>query len=140
MNDRIRAPQVRLVGSDGQQIGIVSIQDALGRAQELNLDLVEVAPQANPPVCRIMDYGKFKYERDVRQKEALGLGHAVLRATELVGDEPFSVVLADDLIEAETPCLRQLLDVYSFFCSPVLSGRWPSQPGPQPRTVSARFK
>jgi len=57
----------------------------------------------------------------VRQKEALGLGHAVLRAMELVGHEPFSVVLADDLIESETPCLRQLLDVYSFFCSPVLA-------------------
>jgi translation initiation factor IF-3 len=70
VNDRIRAPQVRLVGPDGSQIGIVSIQDALRRAQELDLDLVEVAPLANPPVCRIMDYGKFKYERDVRQKEA----------------------------------------------------------------------
>jgi len=58
------------VGADGQQIGIVSIQEAMRRAQELDLDLVEVAPQANPPVCRIMDYGKFKYERDVRQKEA----------------------------------------------------------------------
>jgi len=58
------------VGPDGSQIGIVSIQDALRRAQDLDLDLVEVAPQANPPVCRIMDYGKFKYERDVRQKEA----------------------------------------------------------------------
>jgi len=57
----------------------------------------------------------------VRQKEALGLGHAVLRASELVGHEPFAVVLADDLIESETPCLRQLLDVYSFFCSPVLA-------------------
>ena len=57
----------------------------------------------------------------VRQKEALGLGHAVLRAMELVGDEPFAVVLADDVIEAETPCLRQLLDVYDFFCSPVLA-------------------
>ncbi len=57
----------------------------------------------------------------IRQKEALGLGHAVLRALELVGDEPFSVVLADDVIEAETPCLRQLLDVYDFFCSPVLA-------------------
>jgi UTP--glucose-1-phosphate uridylyltransferase len=57
----------------------------------------------------------------VRQKEALGLGHAVLRAKELVGPEPFSVVLADDVIEAETPCLRQLLDVYSFFMSPVLA-------------------
>ena len=70
MNDRIRAPQVRLVGADGAQIGIVSIQDALRRAQELDLDLVEVAPQAQPPVCRIMDYGKFKYERAVQLKEA----------------------------------------------------------------------
>jgi UTP--glucose-1-phosphate uridylyltransferase len=57
----------------------------------------------------------------VRQKEALGLGHAVLRAKELVGDEPFAVVLADDLIEARTPCLRQLLDVFDFFHAPVLA-------------------
>ncbi|HEY2802364.1 MAG TPA: translation initiation factor IF-3 [Actinomycetota bacterium] len=70
MNDRIRSPQVRLVGPDGSQIGIVSTQEALRRAQELDLDLVEVAPQAAPPVARIMDYGKFKYERDIRQKEA----------------------------------------------------------------------
>src|ERR1700733_5051583 len=56
-----------------------------------------------------------------RQKEALGLGHAVLRAMELVGNEPFAVVLADDVIEAETPCLRQLLDVYEFFGSPVVA-------------------
>jgi len=58
------------VGPDGAQIGIVSTPDALRRAQELDLDLVEVAPLANPPVCRIMDYGKYKYERDIRQKEA----------------------------------------------------------------------
>ena len=58
------------MGADGAQIGVVSTQDALRQARELDLDLVEVAPQANPPVCRIMDYGKFKYERDVRQKEA----------------------------------------------------------------------
>jgi translation initiation factor IF-3 len=70
VNDRIRAPQVRLVGADGSQIGIVSIDDAMRRARELDLDLVEVAPTAQPPVCRIMDYGKYKYERDVRQKEA----------------------------------------------------------------------
>ena len=59
-----------MVGPDGSQIGIVKVQDALRRAQDLDLDLVEVAPQAQPPVCRIMDYGKFKYERDIRQKEA----------------------------------------------------------------------
>lgn len=58
------------MGPDGAQIGIVSTQEALRRARELDLDLVEVAPQANPPVCRIMDYGKYKYERDIRQKEA----------------------------------------------------------------------
>jgi translation initiation factor IF-3 len=58
------------VGADGSQIGIVSTQEALRQAQELDLDLVEVAPQASPPVARIMDYGKFKYERDIRQKEA----------------------------------------------------------------------
>ena len=57
----------------------------------------------------------------IRQKEALGLGHAVLRAMELVGEEPFAVVLADDVIEAETPCLRQLLDVHAFFNAPVLA-------------------
>ncbi|HEX6261470.1 MAG TPA: translation initiation factor IF-3 [Actinomycetota bacterium] len=59
-----------MVGPDGGQIGIVSTRDALRQADELDLDLVEVAPQAKPPVARIMDYGKYKYERDVRQKEA----------------------------------------------------------------------
>jgi translation initiation factor IF-3 len=58
------------VGADGAQIGVVETRDALRRAQELDLDLVEVAPQAVPPVCRIMDYGKFKYERDIKLKEA----------------------------------------------------------------------
>jgi translation initiation factor IF-3 len=58
------------VGADGQQIGVVDTREALRQARDLDLDLVEVAPQADPPVCRIMDYGKFKYERDVRQKEA----------------------------------------------------------------------
>ena len=58
------------MGADGTQVGIVSVQEALDRARASDLDLVEVAPQANPPVCRIMDYGKFKYERAVRQKEA----------------------------------------------------------------------
>jgi UTP--glucose-1-phosphate uridylyltransferase len=56
-----------------------------------------------------------------RQKEALGLGHAVLSARELVGDEPFSVILSDDVIDAETPCLRQLLDVYEFYAAPVVA-------------------
>jgi translation initiation factor IF-3 len=58
------------VGADGAQIGIVSVKEALDRARASDLDLVEVAPQANPPVARIMDYGKYKYERAMRQKEA----------------------------------------------------------------------
>ena len=61
---------MRLVGPDGAQVGIVSTQEALRQAQGLDLDLVEVAPQASPPVARIMDYGKYKYERDIRLKEA----------------------------------------------------------------------
>jgi translation initiation factor IF-3 len=70
VNDRIRIPQVRVVGADGQQIGIIDTEKALELAQQQDLDLVEVAPQANPPVCKIMDYGKFKYEQDIRQREA----------------------------------------------------------------------
>ena len=61
---------MRLVDADGSQVGIVNISDALERAQRQDLDLVEVAPQANPPVCRIMDYGKFRYEESQRLKES----------------------------------------------------------------------
>jgi translation initiation factor IF-3 len=70
INDRIRIPEVRLVGSGGEQIGIVSIADAIRRAEEEDLDLVEVAPTARPPVCKIMDYGKFKYESAQKAREA----------------------------------------------------------------------
>ncbi len=70
MNDRIRVPKVRVVASDGTQVGIIDTQKALDMAAEQDLDLVEVAAQADPPVCRIMDYGKYKYEQDQRQKEA----------------------------------------------------------------------
>ena len=70
INDRIRVPRVRVVGADGGQVGILDIKDALDMAAAQDLDLVEVAGQADPPVCRIMDYGKFKYEQAVRQKEA----------------------------------------------------------------------
>jgi translation initiation factor IF-3 len=70
INDRIRVPEVRLVGPEGEQIGIVSITEALRRAQDSDLDLVEVAPMARPPVCKIMDYGKFKYETAQKLREA----------------------------------------------------------------------
>ncbi len=70
INEQIRVPEVRLIGPDGQQFGILSIKEALARAAEAHLDLVEVAPQAAPPVCRIMDYGKFKYQQSKKQQEA----------------------------------------------------------------------
>jgi translation initiation factor IF-3 len=70
INDEIRAKEVRLVGAEGEQIGITPIREALQMATDLNLDLVNVAPQAKPPVCRIMDYGKFRYEQQKKDKEA----------------------------------------------------------------------
>ena len=69
-NDRIRVPEVRLVGPAGEQVGVVRIEDALRLAQEADLDLVEVAPNSKPPVVKIMDYGKFKYEQAQKVKEA----------------------------------------------------------------------
>jgi translation initiation factor IF-3 len=69
VNDRIRVPEVRLVGPNGEQVGIVRIEDALRLAQESDLDLVEVAPTARPPVCKLMDYGKFKYENAQKARE-----------------------------------------------------------------------
>ena len=70
INDRIRVPEVRLVGPEGEQVGIVPIGKALDLAAESDLDLVEVAPMARPPVCKLMDYGKFKYESAQKAREA----------------------------------------------------------------------
>ncbi len=70
INDRIRAESVRLIGPEGEQVGIVSLREALEYADRLNLDLVEVAPMANPPVCKVMDYGKYRYEQEQKAKEA----------------------------------------------------------------------
>ena len=70
VNDRIRAREVRLITDDNENIGVVSIQQALQLASDRELDLVEVAPNADPPVCRIMDFGKFQYERAKKEREA----------------------------------------------------------------------
>ena len=70
MNDEISAPEVRLVGPEGEQLGIVSIRQALAQAEEAGFDLVEIAPMAQPPVCKIMDFGKFKYQEAKRAHEA----------------------------------------------------------------------
>ncbi|QRO88513.1 translation initiation factor IF-3 [Kytococcus sedentarius] len=70
INDRIRVPEVRLVGPNGEQVGIVRVKDALRLAAEADLDLVEVAPMAKPPVAKLMDYGKFKYENAMKDRES----------------------------------------------------------------------
>ncbi|WP_301484756.1 translation initiation factor IF-3 [Intrasporangium sp.] len=70
MNERIRVPEVRLVGPNGEQVGIVRVEDALRLADESGLDLVEVAPMAKPPVAKLMDFGKYKYEAAVKAREA----------------------------------------------------------------------
>ncbi|MBL8444117.1 MAG: translation initiation factor IF-3 [Zoogloeaceae bacterium] len=70
VNEEITAPEVRLVGDDGEQLGIVSLNAALNIAEEAGLDLVEIAPMAVPPVCKVMDFGKFKYQEQKRAHEA----------------------------------------------------------------------
>jgi len=70
VNDRIRAPEIRLIGAEGENVGVVTPAQAMVMAEEAGLDLVEISPNANPPVCKIMDYGKFKYETQKREAEA----------------------------------------------------------------------
>nr|WP_221928948.1 MULTISPECIES: translation initiation factor IF-3 [Tepidiphilus] len=70
VNEEIDAPQVRLIGEDGEQLGIVSLAKALAVAEEAGLDLVEIAPMANPPVCKVMDYGKYRYQEQKKAHEA----------------------------------------------------------------------
>jgi translation initiation factor IF-3 len=70
MNERIRYPEIRVIGDDGSQLGVMQSREALAIARSKGLDLIEVAPQAQPPVCKIIDYGKFKYEQAKRDKDA----------------------------------------------------------------------
>lgn len=70
VNEGIRSPEVRLIGPTGENIGVVAIREALRIARDAELDLVEVSPNANPPVCRVMDFGKFLYEREKKEREA----------------------------------------------------------------------
>ncbi|MDQ2629669.1 MAG: translation initiation factor IF-3 [Actinomycetota bacterium] len=70
VNERIRVPKVRLIGADGEQLGIVDTSEAMRKAQDANLDLVEVAPNSKPPVTRLLDYSKYKYEQEQKQKAA----------------------------------------------------------------------
>jgi len=70
VNDRIRAPEIRLIGADGENVGVVHPAKGMQLADDAGLDLVEISPNANPPVCKIMDFGKFKYEQQKRESEA----------------------------------------------------------------------
>jgi translation initiation factor IF-3 len=77
VNEAIRASQIRVIGPEGEQLGVMDPQDALKRAREANLDLVEVASAASPPVCRIMDFSKFKYDQEKKEREARKRQHIV---------------------------------------------------------------
>ncbi|MBM3264021.1 MAG: translation initiation factor IF-3 [candidate division Zixibacteria bacterium] len=77
MNNQIRVPQVRVIGEDGKQMGILDTREAVTRAEAVELDLVEVSPDARPPVCKIMDYGKYKYEQSKRVKESRKKQHVM---------------------------------------------------------------
>ncbi|WP_128253623.1 translation initiation factor IF-3 [Falsirhodobacter deserti] len=76
-NDRIRAPEIRLIGADGENVGVVTPARALAMAADAGLDLVEISPNAEPPVCKIMDFGKFKYEQQKREAEARKKQHVI---------------------------------------------------------------
>jgi translation initiation factor IF-3 len=94
INQEIHAPKIRLIDENGNQVGIVSPRDALIRAEEVGLDLVEIAPQGNPPVCRIMDYGKYRYEMSKKEKDARKKQHTVqlkgIRLTPNIDDHDFN--------------------------------------------------
>ena len=77
LNEEIRDSEIRLIGSSGEQLGIMSAAQAQGIADEQGLDLVKISPQANPPVCKLMDYGKFRFEQSKREKEARKNQHVV---------------------------------------------------------------
>ena len=95
INDRIRAREVRLIGSDGEQLGVVPTREALTRAQEAALDLVEIAPTAAPPVCKIMDFGRYKYEQGKRERDAHKKTHGGelkgMRMSPKIGEHDFQV-------------------------------------------------
>ena len=95
INDAIRASEVRVISGDGEQLGIMSKRDALAQAEEKNLDLVCVSPNAKPPVCKILDYGKYRYELQKREKEAKKKQHTTevkeFRLSVFIGDHDIEV-------------------------------------------------
>ena len=98
VNDRIRSEKIRLIGPNGEQVGIVGVAEGLRQAEEVRLDLVEVAPQAAPPVCRIMDFSKYKYEQERKEKEARRRQRVIhikeLRLKPKIGEHDYQVKVA----------------------------------------------
>jgi translation initiation factor IF-3 len=101
INDDIRDKEVRLIGEDGEQLGIMSIEDAMKIAIQEDLDLVKIAPGSKPPVCKVMDYGKYRFEQQKREKEAKKNQHVVeikeIRMSPSIGQHDFEVKLKNGL-------------------------------------------
>ena len=139
INEDILVPQVRLIGDDGAQLGIVASKEALSIAYEKDLDLVMISPGSNPPVCKIMDYGKYRFEQTKREKEAKKNQHIIeikeIRMSPSIGDNDFLVKLRNgqkflkdgDRLKvtvrfrgrqmAHTDLGRQLLDRFATECA-----------------------
>ncbi|MGD2016894.1 MAG: translation initiation factor IF-3 [Planctomycetota bacterium] len=124
-NRRIRVPEVRLIDENGEQAGVVSTKDALQRAQEAGLDLVEVAPTARPPVCKILDWGKFNYEQSKKNKRDKGSsksksGLKELRVRPAISEHDLSYRLTDG---------RKFLDEgHKVLCVCIFKGRQMAHP------------
>lgn len=105
-NREIRAPRVRLISQEGEQVGVVPLYEALAKAEEAGLDLVEIVPGANPPVCKIIDYGKFRYDQTKRERENKKSQHQVkvkeLKLKPNIGDHDLETKInhARDFLEA----------------------------------------
>lgn len=109
VNDRIRAPKVRVVNANGEQLGVMSSREALAKAQAVGLDLVEIAGQADPPVCKIIDYGKYKYTQAKLKK---GKSKASTKMKEVkfrvgTGDHDYNIKLgrAESFLKLTTKCV-----------------------------------
>ena len=105
INDKIRAREVRVIGEKGEQLGVIPLSQALQMARERDLDLVEVAPTANPPVCRIFDYGKFRYEQTKKEREARRRQKAVM-----LRQVRFRPKTDDHDIESKIRLVKKLID------------------------------
>ena len=109
INEEIRDKEVRVIGAEGEQLGIMSSRDAYNMAQEKNLDLVKIAPQAQPPVCRIMDYGKYRFEQAKREKESRKTPPGVPQPLDILPDTSgLSMITLPSLIKYRCWALKSI--------------------------------